>query len=82
MLVHEIVLRCIELNVFWFNVRAKHVYEKLGFVQEGVQCDFLFYDHEYHDSTKMSILANEYRARKQKSKKANRFRLTFAFLEV
>ncbi|MBG9774514.1 hypothetical protein ABD71_16100 [Brevibacillus laterosporus] len=68
MLVHEIVLRRIELNVFWFNVRAKYVYEKLGFVQEGIQCDSLFYDHEYHDSTIMSILANEYRARKRTSK--------------
>ncbi|ATO51588.1 hypothetical protein ABD72_11120 [Brevibacillus laterosporus] len=68
MLVHEIVLRCIELNVFWFNVRATYVYEKLGFVQDGIQRDFLFYDHEYHDSTIMSVLVNEYRARKQKSK--------------
>ncbi|TPG89123.1 N-acetyltransferase [Brevibacillus laterosporus] len=57
-------LHRIELNVYSCNARAKHVYEKLGFVQEGIQRDFLFSDHEYHDSIMMSILAKEYREKK------------------
>ncbi|UFJ39880.1 GNAT family N-acetyltransferase [Brevibacillus humidisoli] len=55
-------LHRIELNVFSYNKRAAHVYEKLGFQREGVQRDALYYNHEYHDSILMSILEDEYRA--------------------
>ncbi|RIX48629.1 N-acetyltransferase [Paenibacillus nanensis] len=56
-------LHRIELYVYSYNERAKHVYEKLGFVQEGVQRDALFYEHRYYDSIIMSMLEDEYRAR-------------------
>ena len=56
-------LHRIELNVFAYNERAIHTYEKLGFVREGVQRQALYYDHAYHDSILMSILADEYRAK-------------------
>jgi len=55
-------LHRIELNVFAYNERAMHVYEKVGFKREGVQREALFYDHKYHDSILMSILEEEYRA--------------------
>ncbi|MCM3784846.1 GNAT family N-acetyltransferase [Neobacillus mesonae] len=51
----------VELNVFDYNDRAKHVYEKIGFKVEGRQRDALFYNHAYHDSILMSILEHEYR---------------------
>lgn len=51
----------IELNVFDYNPRALHVYEKLGFRREGVQRQALFYNHAYHDSITMSMLAHEFR---------------------
>lgn len=54
-------LHRIELNVFSYNERAKHVYEKLGFKVEGVQRDALYYNHSYHDSILMSLLEHEYR---------------------
>ncbi|WP_042455031.1 GNAT family N-acetyltransferase [Neobacillus dielmonensis] len=54
-------LHRIELNVFAYNEVAFSVYKKLGFKQEGVQRDALFYDHQYHDSITMSILENEFR---------------------
>ncbi|MGU3473316.1 GNAT family N-acetyltransferase [Paenibacillus sp. D51F] len=54
-------LHRIELNVFAFNDRAAHVYEKLGFKREGVQREALYYDHAYHDSILMAILEDEYR---------------------
>ncbi|MGO0063322.1 GNAT family N-acetyltransferase [Brevibacillus fluminis] len=56
-------LHRIELNVFSYNARAQHVYEKVGFVKEGVQREALFYNHQYHDSILMSILEHEYRAK-------------------
>lgn len=62
-------LHRIELNVFAYNERAAHVYEKLGFKKEGVQRDALYYDHEYHDSILMAILEDEFRALHVRSKK-------------
>ncbi|MFD0617055.1 GNAT family N-acetyltransferase [Paenibacillus sp. GCM10027629] len=56
-------LHRIELNVYAYNERAQHVYRKLGFQQEGIQRDALFYNHEYHDAILMSMLEHEYRAR-------------------
>jgi RimJ/RimL family protein N-acetyltransferase len=56
-------LHRIELNVFAYNKRAIHVYERLGFQKEGIQRDALYYDHAYHDSIIMSILEEEYRDR-------------------
>ncbi|MCY9591340.1 GNAT family N-acetyltransferase [Paenibacillus chitinolyticus] len=54
-------LHRIELNVFAYNERALHVYEKIGFKKEGVQKDALYYNHKYHDSILMAILEHEYR---------------------
>lgn len=62
-------LHRIELNVFAFNERAIHTYEKLGFQHEGVQRQALYYNHEYHDSILMAMLAEEYRERYVKSAK-------------
>lgn len=56
-------LHRIELNVFAYNERAIHTYEKLGFQREGVQRQALYYNHAYHDSILMSMLAEEYRAK-------------------
>ncbi|KMZ44265.1 MULTISPECIES: GNAT family protein [Bacillales] len=56
-------LHRIELNVFAFNERAIHTYEKLGFQREGIQRQALYYNHAYHDSILMSMLADEYRAK-------------------
>ncbi|MFD2446491.1 GNAT family N-acetyltransferase [Bacillus sp. CGMCC 1.16607] len=55
-------LHRIELNVFSYNENAFHAYKKLGFKQEGVQREALYYDHQYHDSITMSILENEFRS--------------------
>lgn len=56
-------LNRIELVVFSYNARAVRAYEKIGFVQEGIQREALYYNHEYHDSILMSILAREFRER-------------------
>ncbi|MEO3870624.1 GNAT family protein [Nonomuraea sp. B12E4] len=56
-------LHRISLDVFAFNERARHVYKKLGFVEEGVQRDALLWDGEWHDSVIMSVLRPEWPAR-------------------
>ncbi len=53
-------LHRISLDVFSFNPRAIRVYEKIGFKQEGVLRDTLFYDGEFHDEIIMSILEDEW----------------------
>ena len=56
-------LHRISLGVYDFNPRAQHIYEKIGFVREGVARDALFYDHHYVDEITMSMLEGEFRAR-------------------
>jgi RimJ/RimL family protein N-acetyltransferase len=52
-------LHRISLSVFAFNPRAKRVYEKCGFVQEGIARDALFWDGVWVDSINMSILSSD-----------------------
>ena len=59
----QLKLHRIELEVYDFNPRARHVYEKVGFVREGVRRDVLLWEGEYHSAIVMSILAEEYEAR-------------------
>lgn len=54
-------LHRIELEVYSFNERAIHVYEKLGFRVEGIKRDVVYYNHHYYNSTIMSMLEHDYR---------------------
>ncbi|WP_405140991.1 GNAT family N-acetyltransferase [Sphaerisporangium sp. NBC_01403] len=53
-------LHRISLEVFAFNARAHRVYEKVGFVKEGVLRDALRWDGEWHDAIVMSVLASDW----------------------
>jgi RimJ/RimL family protein N-acetyltransferase len=53
-------LHRIELQVFSFNQRARRVYEKVGFVAEGVLRDAPCSDGQWIDASVMSILAPEW----------------------
>jgi RimJ/RimL family protein N-acetyltransferase len=55
-------LNRVELGVFAFNKRAIRVYEKLGFVREGVRREWAFINGRYTDEVAYSILAREYLA--------------------
>ena len=48
------------LNVFSFNKRAQHVYQKLGFTFEGAQNDNLFKEDAKAELLFYAILKNEY----------------------
>ena len=49
----------ISLEVFAFNPRGLAVYEKVGFVREGVFREALHWLGEYHDAIVMSMLRRE-----------------------
>ena len=57
----EIKLHRVELDVFSFNTRAIHTYEKIGFQHEGVLRDAIKTDDGYADDVLMAILEDEWR---------------------
>lgn len=56
-------LHRIELEVYDFNPRAQHVYEKAGFVREGLRRDVLLWEGRYYNAITMSMLSHEYQSR-------------------
>jgi RimJ/RimL family protein N-acetyltransferase len=52
-------LHRIELSVYDFNPRARRVYEKAGFIVEGIMRDAFQFDGEWIDAITMSILATD-----------------------
>lgn len=49
----------ISLEVYDFNPRALTVYERVGFVREGVLRDALHWNGEFHDAIVMSMLRSD-----------------------
>lgn len=56
----ELKLNRLQLEVFSHNKRGIRAYEKLGFKQEGILRDSLYYNGEFSDEIIMSILHKEY----------------------
>lgn len=56
----ELGLHRLELDVFSFNKRAKHLYEKSGLKVEGIRRDAILDEGKYADDILMSILETEY----------------------
>jgi RimJ/RimL family protein N-acetyltransferase len=50
----------VELEVYDFNPRARHVYEKAGFVLEGTKREALLWDDEWVDCHIMAMLASDW----------------------
>lgn len=50
-------LHRVDLEVYQFNPRARRVYEKVGFIYEGIRRAALLWDGEWIDAHVMSILA-------------------------
>lgn len=55
-------LERIWLDVYDFNPRARHVYERVGFATEGVLRHAVFRENRFVDVHRMAILAEEWRA--------------------
>lgn len=54
-------LNRVELHVFSYNTRAIAVYEKAGFVREGVLRQYQYHDGAYHDDIVMSVIRDDLR---------------------
>ena len=52
-------LHRIHLGVLTFNPRAQRVYEKCGFVREGVERDALLWNGEWIDQIRMAMLSTD-----------------------
>jgi RimJ/RimL family protein N-acetyltransferase len=61
----DIGLHRISLGVYDFNHAAIRCYEKCGFIREGVQRDIMRYEDHYWSLLEMSILEDEWRARRE-----------------
>lgn len=57
---HELNLHRVQLTVFSYNLRAIHLYERLGFVREGVMREFLYRDRQHFDVVLYGLLAREW----------------------
>ncbi|MEK4091510.1 MULTISPECIES: GNAT family N-acetyltransferase [unclassified Viridibacillus] len=56
----ELKLNRLQLEVFSHNLRGIRVYEKVGFVKEGVLRESLYYNGTYSDEVIMAILRKDY----------------------
>jgi RimJ/RimL family protein N-acetyltransferase len=56
---NQVGLHRLSLEVFEHNPRARHVYEKCGFVVEGRLRDALLWNRKRHDAFVMSILRSD-----------------------
>lgn len=54
-------LHRVELQVLEFNDRARHLYRKLGFIEEGVKRKAHRHDRGWHDIVTMGMLRHELR---------------------
>lgn len=59
----------LNLNKVWLGVNAEHKgaiksYENVGFVREGILRQEIYHNGRYYDAVRMSILRDEYLARK------------------
>ena len=59
----QLRLERIWLEVYDFNPQARRVYERVGFVEEGVSRHAIFREGRYRDVHRMSILRDEWVAR-------------------
>ncbi|MEO6652521.1 MAG: GNAT family protein [Ilumatobacteraceae bacterium] len=57
--IDEPAVNRISLEVYDFNPRGLAVYEKVGFLPEGVLRDALFWKEEFHDAITMSVLRRD-----------------------
>jgi RimJ/RimL family protein N-acetyltransferase len=63
----ELRLERIWLDVYAYNERARHVYERVGFVLEGTLRRALFREGRFHDIDRMSILREEWESGRPKA---------------
>lgn len=58
----ELALHKVWLMVFRENLRSRGIYQRIGFVEEGVLREEYFHDGTWHDMVRMSVLSREWTA--------------------
>lgn len=58
---HKLKLHKVWLMRWSTNKKAKHLYKKLGFKEEGILKDEYFWKGKYHDMIRMAILKSEFK---------------------
>ncbi|KTR40389.1 hypothetical protein NS263_07960 [Curtobacterium oceanosedimentum] len=58
----EMGLNRIEIQVHAFNDRARAVYRKVGYHEEGIRREAVFHDGRFHDEVIMSALARDWQS--------------------
>lgn len=71
-------LHRIELDVYAFNLWARHLYEKVGFVHEGTKRQALLWSGDWVDAHLMAMLAQDWYDHVGKPKRSTRPRATSA----
>jgi RimJ/RimL family protein N-acetyltransferase len=56
----ELGLHKVWLMVFRHNTRSRGIYQRIGFVEEGVLREEYFHEGGWHDMVRMSVLAHEW----------------------
>jgi RimJ/RimL family protein N-acetyltransferase len=56
----ELALHKVWLMVFRHNTRSRGIYQRIGFVEEGVLREEYFHEGAWHDMVRMSVLAHEW----------------------
>jgi RimJ/RimL family protein N-acetyltransferase len=64
---HNLSLHRVWLHTLMGNVRAERMYEKAGFVQEGIERDAILREGIFHSQARWSLLANEWSSENQSS---------------
>jgi RimJ/RimL family protein N-acetyltransferase len=59
----QLGLHKVWLIVFRHNQRSREIYQRIGFVEEGVLREEYFHEGRWHDMVRMSVLAREWQAR-------------------
>lgn len=62
----ELKLNRLQLEVYSHNPHAQHVYEKVGFVHEGILRETLLFEGVYSDEHIMAMLKSDYEAKYKK----------------
>ncbi len=63
-LFNDLNMHSVYLEVLETNERAKHIYQKLGFVLDGILRERIYRDGKYIDYLMFSLLKSEYNKRK------------------
>jgi RimJ/RimL family protein N-acetyltransferase len=61
-------LHRVGISCFSYNTGARKLYERLGFVYEGMERDSVWYDGEWYGTIFLGMLKSEWRARGEKEK--------------